>query len=373
MMTGPLAAAPDAAALRTPQQDRSPRNGAGMPPAAGAPHDPLAPARRLSVAPMLDWTTRDFRYFARLLSQRVLLYTEMVTTGAILHGDPARHLGFDAAEHPLALQLGGSDPQALAACARLAVDDFGYDEINLNCGCPSDRVQEGRFGACLMAEPQLVADCVAAMRAAVPAHVPVTVKTRIGIDELDRYEQLLHFVGTVAAGGCTVFVIHARKAWLSGLSPKENREIPPLRYEVAAQLKRDCPQLSISLNGGVQTLVQARQHLEWADGVMIGRAAYENPWLLAEADAALWGDAPMPRSRHDVLAAFEPYVERHLARGGRLAHLTRHLLGLFQGVPGARAWRQYLSTHAHRHGAGLDVLRAAAAKVSREAAGRCTG
>lgn len=360
------AAGPDscAAPARLPPPEQTRAGHDGTPP----DRDPLAGARRLSVAPMLDWTTRDFRYFARLLSRRALLYTEMVTTGALLHGDAARHLAFDASEHPLALQLGGSDPRALAACARLAVDGFGYDEINLNCGCPSDRVQEGRFGACLMAEPALVADCVAAMRAAVPAAVPVTVKTRIGIDDLDSYEALAAFVATVAAAGCGVFVIHARKAWLSGLSPKENREIPPLRYEIAQQLKRDFPQLSISLNGGVPSLAAARAHLDWADGVMIGRAAYENPWLLAGADAAIWGDAPLPRSRHDVVAALEPYVERHLARGGRLAHITRHVLGLFQGVPGARAWRQYLSAHAHRPGAGVEVLRAAAAQVSRGAA-----
>ena len=311
---------------------------------------------------MMDWTDRHCRLLHRLITRRTRLYTEMVTTGALLHGDVPRHLDFHDIEHPVALQLGGSEPADLAACARLA-ERWGYDEINLNCGCPSDRVQEGRFGACLMAEPPLVADCVAAMRAAVPAHVPVTVKTRIGIDELDRYEQLLHFIETVAAGGCTVFVIHARKAWLSGLSPKENREIPPLRYEVAAQLKRDCPQLSISLNGGVQTLAQARQHLEWADGVMIGRAAYENPWLLAGADAALWGDAPMPRSRHDVLDALEPYVERHLARGGRLAHITRHLLGLFQGLPGARGWRRHLSENAHRDNADWGVVERALASI----------
>ncbi|PWV58919.1 tRNA-U16,U17-dihydrouridine synthase [Plasticicumulans acidivorans] len=327
--------------------------------------DPLARARRLSVAPMLDWTTRDYRYFARLLSRNVLLYTEMVTTGAILHGDAARHLAFDEAEHPLALQLGGSDPRALAVCARLAVEQFGYDEINLNCGCPSDRVQEGRFGACLMAEPALVADCVAAMRAVLPAQVPVTVKTRIGIDQRDSYAELLQFIEPVAAAGCGVFIIHARKAWLSGLSPKENREIPPLRYEVARALKRDFPALSISLNGGVHTLDEACTHLQWADGVMIGRAAYENPWLLAAADARIYGEASQPLDRHAVVVALEPYVERHLARGGQLAHVTRHILGLFQGLPGARGWRRYLSENAHRRGAGIEVLRAAAARVPR--------
>ncbi|TCO83042.1 tRNA-U16,U17-dihydrouridine synthase [Plasticicumulans lactativorans] len=338
-----------------------------LPTDAGPP--PADAARRLSVAPMLDWTDRHCRYFLRLITRRSLLYTEMITTGAILHGDPARQLDFDAAEHPLALQLGGSDPATLAACARIGAE-WGYDEINLNCGCPSDRVQEGRFGACLLAEPDLVAECVAAMRAALPAPVPVTVKTRIGIDDRDAYEHLHDFVARVAAAGCRTFVIHARKAWLSGLSPKENREIPPLRYDVAERLKRDFPALAIVLNGGVRTLDAAIVQLDWADGVMLGRAAYENPWLLADADRRLFGDPTPAPARGEVIERLIPYVERHLAGGGRLGHISRHLLGLFQGLPGARGWRRHLSEHAHRADADAALLRAAAARVSARVSAR---
>lgn len=316
------------------------------------------PAHRLCLAPMLEWSDRHFRFFLRLISRRIFLYSEMVTTGAVLRGERARLLAYDPFEHPVALQLGGSDPRALAECARIAAD-WGYDEVNLNVGCPSDRVQNGRFGACLMAEPDLVADCVAAMRAAVD--IPVTVKTRIGIDERDSYPELAGFVATVAAAGCETFIIHARKAWLKGLSPKENREIPPLRYDIAAEIKRDFPQLAVVLNGGIANLDDSLTHLQIFDGVMLGRAAYHNPYLLAEADRRLFGDDGPTPSRHDVLAAYLPYVERELARGTRLQAMARHILGLFHGAPGGRQWRRHLSENATRAGGGLDVLRAAAA------------
>lgn len=313
---------------------------------------PYAP-RRLSVAPMLDWTDRHCRTFHRTLTARSLLYTEMVTTGAILRGDRQRHLDFSPAEHPLALQLGGSDPRALAECARIA-QDWGYDEVNLNCGCPSDRVQSGRFGACLMATPEVVARCVEAMRAA--THLPVTVKHRIGIDDLDSYEHLHHFVAVVAGAGCEEFTVHARKAWLSGLSPKENREVPPLRYEVVRRLKEDFPTLKIVLNGGVHSLAEAQEHLLWADGVMIGRAAYQTPYLLAAADALIFGEDTPPPSRREVIAAFLPYVDEQLARGVFLSRIMRAALGLFAGHSGARHWKRTLSEEACRPGAGLEVI-----------------
>ena len=316
--------------------------------------------RQVAVAPMLDWTDRHCRYFLRLLSRHTLLYTEMVTTGAALHGDRERLLAHDPAEHPLALQLGGSDPVELARCARIAAD-FGYDEVNLNVGCPSDRVQSGRFGACLMAEPDLVADCVAAMRAAVV--LPVTVKTRIGIDDRDSYAELVDFVDRVASGGCEVFIIHARKAWLSGLSPKENREIPPLRHDVVYRLKRDFPSLTIILNGGLTALDQIADSLQQVDGVMIGRAAYENPYLLADVDRRFFGSSAPSPSRQQVIRALLPYVETQLQRGTPLHCVVRHVLGLFQGIPGARAWRRYLSEHAHRRGAGVEVLEAALRQI----------
>lgn len=305
---------------------------------------------------MLDWTDRHCRYFLRLISRHTLLYTEMVTTGALIHGDRARFLRFDPSEHPVALQLGGSDPADMARCARLGAD-WGYDEININVGCPSDRVQNGRFGACLMAEPETVAACVTAMKEAVS--VPVTVKTRIGIDDRDSYGELVEFVGQVAEAGCDALIVHARKAWLSGLSPKENRDVPPLRYAVVEQLKQDFPALSISINGGITTLDQALGFLDRLDGVMIGREAYHNPWILAEADRRLFGDPhPLP-TRHQVIDAFIPYVERALAEGVPLTAMSRHLLGLFQGQPGARRWRRHISENAHRPGAGSEVLRAA--------------
>jgi tRNA-dihydrouridine synthase A len=312
---------------------------------------------------MLDWTDRFERYFLRLISRHTLLYTEMVTTGALLHGDRERFLKFDPAEHPVALQLGGSDPQALADCARLG-EEQGYDEINLNLGCPSDRVQSGRFGACLMAEPKLVAECMAAMIETI--RIPVTLKTRIGIDHRDSYEELKGFVEQVAEAGCKTFIVHARKAWLQGLSPKENREIPPLHYDRVHHLKQDFPQLEIIINGGIKSLDQAQEQLQHVDGVMIGREDYHNPWILAEADRRLYGDDhPIP-TRHQVIDELLPFVEKELSQGVRLQSITRHILGLFQGLPGARAWRRHLSEHAHRKGAGIEVIEQAAAQISRE-------
>ncbi|NGZ68704.1 tRNA dihydrouridine(20/20a) synthase DusA [Vibrio aestuarianus subsp. cardii] len=323
----------------------------------------LYPSSRLSVAPMLDWTDRHCRYFHRLLSSQTLLYTEMVTTGAIIHGK-GDFLAYNEEEHPLALQLGGSNPTDLAHCAKLA-QERGYDEINLNVGCPSDRVQNGRFGACLMAEPQLVADCVAAMKDVVD--IPVTVKTRIGIDDMDSYEFLTDFISLVSEkGGCEQFTIHARKAWLSGLSPKENREIPPLDYPRAYQLKKDFPHLVIAVNGGVKTLAEAKEHLQHLDGVMIGREAYQSPYLLAEVDQQIFGlDTPI-KKRSQVVEEMYPYIERELASGAYLGHITRHMLGIFQSMPGARQWRRYISENAHKTGSGIEVVQAALAKIPKE-------
>jgi len=319
--------------------------------------------RTFAVAPMLDWTDRHERYFLRLLSRHALLYTEMVNTGAILHGDRERFIAFDPAEHPLALQLGGSDPRALQSCARIA-EEYGYDEVNLNVGCPSERVQSGAFGACLMAEPQLVADCVAAMQSAV--RIPVTVKHRIGIDERDSFEELCEFVETLIGAGCQVFIVHARKAWLKGLSPKENREIPPLQYDTVYKLKSLYPEQQFIINGGFKTLQEASQQLQHVDGVMMGREVYHNPYILAQVDELFYQDHHPLVSRHQVLQQFLPYVEQELGRGTRLHAMTRHILGLFQGLPGARAWRRHLSEHATRPGAGIDVLLQAAANVQAE-------
>ena len=321
---------------------------------------PAVPSHRLSVAPMMDWTDRHDRYFLRLISKRKQLYTEMVTIGAILHGDRPKHLDFSKEEHPVVLQLGGSEPEKLAECARIA-EQWGYDEINLNVGCPSDRVQNGMFGACLMAKPDLVARCVEAMRGA--TRLPVTVKHRLGIDDLDSYELLTQFVRTVHGGGCDTFIVHARKAFLQGLSPKENRDIPPLRYELVRQLKTDFPHLTIVLNGGVKSLEDARAHLEWADGVMIGREAYQNPYMLAQADALIFGEQHPAPTRRQVVEALMPYVEELLSRGGHLSWVTRHILGLFAGLPGARGWRRVLSERACKPGAGMEVLRDALAQV----------
>ncbi len=309
--------------------------------------------RKLSVAPMLNWTDRHCRYFLRLLSRHTLLYTEMVTTGAIIHGDEEHHLRFDAAEHPVALQLGGSVPLELAQCSKIA-EEYGYDEVNLNVGCPSDRVQSGMFGACLMANPQLVADCIKAMLDVVS--IPITIQHRIGIDEMDSYAQLCDFVGAVAESGCNCFIIHARKAWLQGLSPKENRDKPPLHYETVYRIKQDFPHLEIVINGGIMTLDEAGEHLQQVDGVMIGRAIYHDPWMLADADRGIFGEQNRLSGRLDVIEQILPYVERELAGGTRLHHITRHMIGLFNGVPGARRWRRYLSENACRKDANARVL-----------------
>ena len=326
-------------------------------------HPPVT-GSRLSVAPMMDWTDTHCRSFHRVLSPGVLLYTEMVHAQAVIHGDRARLLGFDPSEHPVALQLGGSDPAALAEASRIGAE-WGYDEINLNVGCPSDRVQAGRFGACLMKEPPLVAECIAAMQAAV--RVPVTVKCRLGVDEVEDYAVFLAFIDAVAATGCRRFVVHARKAWLQGLSPKENREIPPLRYDWVHRLKLERPDLVISINGGLRELAEVRAQLAHVDGVMIGRAAYHEPYRLHEYAVALEGEPP--RTREALLRAWFPYVESQLARGVALKHLTRHILGLFHAQPGGRAFRQVLSEGAPKAGAGLELLeRALAVTRSHEAA-----
>ena len=314
------------------------------------------PPRRLSVAPMLDWTDRHYRYFARQITRNTWLYTEMVTTGALLNGDVARHLRFDEAEHPIALQLGGSEPAELAACAKLAAE-WGYDEVNLNVGCPSERVQKGAFGACLMAEPKLVSDCVKAMRDAVD--IDVTVKHRIGIDQIEHYDYLREFVDTVAEAGCGTFIVHARNAILKGLSPKENREIPPLKYDYVYRLKRERPDLEILINGGVKTNAEIAEHLQHVDGVMVGREAYHNPWLMAEWDALFYGDAAAGPERAAVVDAMMPYVTARLGDGSNVRHIARHILGLFQGLPGARNWRRMLSDSKLLDGADAGLLRQA--------------
>jgi tRNA-dihydrouridine synthase A len=320
----------------------------------------FSPSHRFCVAPMMDWTDRHDRFFLRLISRQARLYTEMITTGALIHGDRARFLRFDPSEHPVALQLGGAEPDALARCAEFG-QAAGYDEINLNCGCPSDRVLEAHFGACLMLTPARVAECITAMRRAVS--VPVTVKCRIGVDDSEEYPFLKTFIETVAATGCDTFIIHARKAWLSGLSPKENREIPPLQYATVYRLKRDFPQLRIVINGGIKTHAECTEHLRHVDGVMLGREAYENPWLLAEADARFFGAPARPLTREQVVREMIPFVARELAEGTPLAHMTRHILGLYRGQPGGRAFRRTLSEQSHRPGAGVEVLEAALAAV----------
>jgi tRNA-dihydrouridine synthase A len=315
--------------------------------------------RRVAVAPMMGWTDRHDRYFLRLISRNALLYTVMITTGAIIHGKKLEILAYNPEEHPVALQLGGSDPKDLAACSRLA-EQYGYDEVNLNCGCPSPRVQNGKFGACLMAEPLLVANCVEAMRQAVS--IPVTVKTRIGIDEQDSYQFLADFVGTVAAKGCGVFIIHARKALLDGLSPAENRTIPPLQRETAYRLKRDFPHLSIIVNGGIRSIGEINAALENCDGVMIGREAYQNPYFLAEIERAVFGTENL-RSRDEIVDAMMPYIDRALREGAALKDITRHMLGLYQGMPGARRWRQVLSQEAYKPAANMNVVQAALSHI----------
>ena len=323
-----------------------------------AKHNPV------SVAPMMDWTDRHCRYFLRLISPSVLLYTEMVTAAALIHGDAARLLRHDPAEHPVALQLGGSDPAMMARAARMGAE-AGYDEININVGCPSDRVQSGAFGACLMAEPLVVAECVDRMRASVD--VPVTVKTRIGIDGMDSVEFLYAFVEAVLDAGCERLIVHARKAYLQGLSPKENRNVPPLNYARVYQLKRDFPATTVIINGGITSLAECETHLEQVDGVMIGRQAYQNPWLLTELESLQERPATRPTTRSDVVEAMLPYVERELSAGLPLNHITRHILGLFAGRPGARSWRRYLSENAHRPDADAGTLMSALAQMPRAA------
>ena len=320
---------------------------------------PLPSPKILSVAPMMDWTDRHCRYFLRLFNRHVHLYTEMVTTGALLHADKHRFLRFAEQEHPVILQLGGADPTDLARCSQFA-EDYGYDAVNLNVGCPSDRVQKNKIGACLMAEPNLVADCISTMQAAVK--IPVTIKHRIGIDDLNSYENLYKFVETVAQTGCQTFIVHARIAILQGLSPKENREIPPLRYHDVYQLKKDFPHLDIQINGGIKTVDDIQQHWQHTDGVMIGREAYHNPYILAQA-LKFWGeDTPTP---HQILENFLPFMEQELANGVPLMQMTRHILGLFQGMTGARRWRQHLSTYAHQKHQGIELVKEAASFVQK--------
>jgi tRNA-dihydrouridine synthase A len=314
---------------------------------------------------MMEWTDRHCRFFHRLLTRRALLYTEMLTTGAIIHGDRNRLLAFHKGEHPVAVQLGGSDPRALADCAKIA-EDFGYDEVNLNVGCPSDRVQEGRFGACLMTEPALVGDCVAAMKAAV--RIPVTVKCRIGVDEQDPETALGELAGAATVAGVDALIVHARKAWLAGLSPKENREVPPLDYDRVYRLKAAHPELPIVINGGVATVEQAAAHVGRVDGVMMGRSAYQEPWRLLAVDPQLFGEEAPFASQREAVEAFMPYIAAEVARGTRLHSITRHMLGLFQGKPGARAYRRHLATEAMKPGAGVQVLRDALAHVRERAA-----
>jgi len=318
----------------------------------------------VSIAPMMDRTDRHYRYFMRQITQRTLLYTEMVTAQAIKHGDRDRLLGFSPAEKPLVLQVGGDDPTLLAECARIA-ENFGYDEINLNVGCPSDRVQSGNFGACLMAQPELVAECVAAMMAA--THIPVSVKHRIGVDDRDSYEAMAQFVATVAATGCQRFTVHARKAWLQGLSPKENRNVPPLRYADVYRLKRDFPQLWIEINGGIKTLGQTQTHLEQVDAVMIGRAAYDTPYLFAEVDRQFLGSTEAVPTRSQVVHAMLPYVDHWTAQGLKLNSITRHMLMLFHGQPGSRSWRRLITENACLPDADSQVLKIALAAVEKAA------
>ena len=309
------------------------------------------PAHLISIAPMMNCTDRHNRYFLRLIAPHVLLYTEMITTGALIHGDRARFLAFDPLEHPVALQLGGSEPDKLAYCARLG-EEFGYDEINLNVGCPSNRVKAGRFGACLMLEPDLVAECVAAMHSAVK--IPVTVKCRIGVDQQDSYAALVQFIEKVAQAGCHIFVIHARKAWLTGISPKQNRDIPPLQYDIVKNIKQDFPHVSIIMNGGIKTLHDIQRHLQYVDGVMIGREAYANPYFLAAIEEQFFAKSVL--TRHTIIKKFIPYIQVQLRNKVKLSSITRHILGLYQGQKGARIWRRYLSENAHQLNAGIEVI-----------------
>jgi len=316
--------------------------------------------RKLSIAPMMDHTDRHFRFFMRIVSPHAMLYTEMITTGALIHGDRQRFLQHHVDEYPLAIQLGGSDPGDLATCAVIA-EEAGYDEVNLNVGCPSDRVQSGKFGACLMAEPELVAEGISRMSQSV--NIPVTVKTRIGIDEMDSYEELSAFINCVKKSGCNTFIIHARKAWLNGLSPKENREVPPLQYETVYQLKKDFPELDFIINGGFTTQNSIMEQYAQVDGVMIGRAAYQNPYLLAEIEQSLFGNKTSQVTRCEILEKFMDYIQQNLDQGVYLGHMTRHILGLFFNQPGARAYRRYISENAYQEGAGVEVIRIAMEKT----------
>ncbi len=324
---------------------------------------PTPLSHRFCIAPMMDWSDRHCRYFWRLLSKNTLLYTEMVTTGALIHGDRERFLTFNSEEHPIALQLGGSKPEELAQCSRWA-EAWGYDEVNLNCGCPSDQVQSGMFGACLMAEPEQVKDCMSAMSESV--NIPATIKHRIGIDGMESYQQMLDFVSTVAQSGISTFIVHARKAWLHGLSPKQNREIPPLHYNWVYQLKRDAPDLEVVINGGINSVEESLQHLNFTDGVMIGREAYQNPFMLTNIDSALFEDHATLASREGILLELLPYIEEQMAAGAPLHHITRHILGLFQNVPGARKFRRHLSENAYKPGAKIEVLLQALSIVEEE-------
>lgn len=318
-------------------------------------------SHRFCVAPMLDWTDRHERYFLRLISRHAWLYSEMVTTGALIKGDKDRYLRFNNFEQPIALQVGGSNPKDLSLSAKMA-EDYGYNEVNLNVGCPSERVQKGAFGACLMAEPNLIAECVDAMQSVVD--IPVTVKNRIGIDDQNEEESLRQFVEMVSQAGCNTFIVHARKAWLKGLSPKENRDIPPLNYELVYQLKKEFSDLEIIINGGIETIAASMEHLEHVDGVMLGREVYHNPFVMSQVDEVIYGDCSTVRSRKDILESYFPYVEQQLVDGCHLKHLSRHLLGLFQGLPGAKAWRRFLSENAHKEGSGVELLQEAMAKVT---------
>jgi len=306
---------------------------------------------------MLDWTDRHERYFLRLMTRYTYLYTEMITTSALIKGDRDRHLRFSPQEQPVALQLGGSDPQDLAECAKMA-EGYGYDEVNINVGCPSDRVQKGAFGACLMAEPGLIAECVDAMRSVVS--IPVTVKNRIGIDDQDEEQSLRHFIDVVSQAGCDTFIVHARKAWLKGLSPKENRDVPPLNYDLVYRVKQEFPELEVIINGGIKTLDSCLEHLQYVDGVMLGREAYHNPYLLMQVDGAIYSNvADEMLSRKQVLQQYFPYIEDQIKQGSHLKHMSRHLLGLFQGQVGAKAWRRHISENAHKEGAGVELLQEA--------------
>lgn len=316
--------------------------------------------RRFCVAPMLDWSDRHQRMLMRIMSKHCLVYTEMVTTGALIHGDAQRYLKYNQDEHPIALQLGGSDPKAMALCAKMA-EDSGYDEVNINVGCPSDRVQNGAFGACLMAKPELVADNFVAMQAAVD--IPVTVKNRLAIDDMEEEETLRSFLSIVSESGCKTFIVHARKAWLKGLSPKQNRDVPPLNYLLVYQMKREFPDLEIIINGGIKNVTESKEHLSHVDGVMVGREAYHNPYMMTNIDQQIYDGALDQVTRMEVLEAFKEYMQQQMSEGVYLKTMSRHILGLFTGEAGAKAWRRYISENAHKEGAGIEVIEKAASFI----------